>query len=631
MRTEPFLRTFAAAWLLAAGSCAGAPEDPLTMHVTWGVTGTTALPEGVSDIEIVTCVNAGQNDEACSSFTCSVNALRLMTENEVPTCRPAAGTEMFGSDPVLVRTGLDTHTPLRFRLYGKNEAGVVQFVGQTGPFLLGTGQRRFVELHMYEVARSALVPGASTARFLHTASPLPDGRVLIAGGFTRAERIPTCPEVLGLSAETRCFQLTATSEALAFDPSSATLERIRAPMLAARAGHSATALPDGRVLIAGGATRAVLAMIPQGVAAVGGYAMALFPQAADGSEGAHASFELFDAYLDAGGDADRTADLGAGRFLGVAGQSTMPGTLNQPRFMHAAAAVPAQPDLVLLAGGTGGPQSSGTYEIFDNRRAGGYGVYVADGNVLPTRRAMPSAVGIQDQVWIFGGGVVSDNAALADLWTADGSAGGVIAAASDATEFPSALTGTEEPRPEYALLRPAVAPIADGTRALVVGWYGPRCDPGMTTPTFGAPDTTELCNAPGASSTRSFTVASVTGITSPTQARARAFGATVELGCFRPGGTERYVAMTGGVANTTWSPQASIDVFTGGVDAMGAAQRSTTSLSLATPRAFHTSTALPGFGIVTLGGVTFGPTLEQVNFQSSVEVTFLASPSYEDC
>ncbi|MCZ7682214.1 MAG: hypothetical protein M5U28_26860 [Sandaracinaceae bacterium] len=105
----------------------------------------------------------------------------------------------------------------------------------------------------------------------------------------------------------------------------------------------------------------------------------------------------------------------------------------------------------------------------------------------------------------------------------------------------------------------------------------------------------------------------------------------MQLGCFRPGGSTGYVAMTGGVANTTWSPQASIDVFTGDVDAMGAAQRSSTSLSLATPRAFHTSTALPGFGIVTVGGVTFGPTLEQVLFQSSVEVSFLPSPSYEDC
>lgn len=601
------------------------------MHVTWGVTGTTALPEAVTDIEIVTCVNAGQNDETCSSFTCSVNALRLMTENEVPTCRPAAGTEMFGSDPVLVRTGLDTHTPLRFRLYGKNDAGNVQFVGQTGPFLLATGQRRFVELHMYEVSRSSLLAGASTARFLHTASALPDGRVLIAGGFTRAERLAACPDVLGLPTDTRCFQLTATDEALAFDPASATLEPIRVPMLAARAGHTATELPDGRVLLAGGAERAVLAMIPQGAAALGGYALGLFPEAAGGSEGAHASFELFDAYLDADGDGDRDGDLGAGRFLGIAGQSTMPGTLNQPRFMHAAAAVPSQPDLVLLAGGMGGPQSSGTYEVFDNRRAGGYGVYTADGNVLPTRRAMPSAVGIQDQVWIFGGAIVEDNADLADVWTADGSAGGAIAAAADASDFPSSTMGTDEPRPEYALVRPAAAAIAGGTRALVVGWYGPRCEPGMMTPVFGAPDTTELCNAPGATSTRSFTVAALTGVTSPTSARARAFGAAVQLGCFRPGGSTGYVAMTGGVANTTWSPQASIDVFTGDVDAMGAAQRSSTSLSLATPRAFHTSTALPGFGIVTVGGVTFGPTLEQVLFQSSVEVSFLPSPSYEDC
>ncbi len=605
------------------------------MRVTWGVTGTSTLPEEITDVEIVTCLHAGQSDEECSSFTCSVNALTRMSENEVPTCRPWDSTEAYGDDPVLVRTGLSPdRMPVRFRLYGKNELGNVQFVGQTGPIYLGAGDRRFVELHMYEVSRAELVPGTSVRRFLHTATRLPDGRVLIAGGFTTADRMTECPAELALPADTRCFDLVATDEALAFDPASAKLEPIRGSMLAARGGHTATALPDGRVLIAGGSERAVLAMVPQGAAAIGGYAVQFFPLLADGTAGAHASFEVFDAYLDTlEDDPGRDGDLGAGRFLGVAGQSTTPGSLNQPRFLAAAAAVPAQPDLVILAGGMGGPQSAGTWEVFDNRRPGGYGVRTAAGNTLPTPRAMPSAIGLQDRVWIFGGATAADNGDLADVWSSDDSANGVVAPGTEGTQFPNAVADAGEQHPEYALFRPTVASVADGSRALVVGWYGAQCEAGMTMPIFSmAGVTTEVCNAPSTTSTRSFTVAGLTGIASPTTARPRAFGAVAETGCFRPGRTERFVAMTGGVANTTWSPQASIDVFTGSVSGSGAAERSSSiSLSLAAPRSFHTSTGVPGFGIVTAGGVTFGPTLEQVTFSSTIEVSFLPSPDYDGC
>lgn len=602
------------------------------MRVTWGLEDATTLPATVSDIEIVTCVNAGQSDEDCTRSTCSVNAITLMTESEVPTCRPMAGTEMYGSDPVLVRTGLPTGVPIRFELHGKNGSNVV-YVGQAGPFVLGEGQRRFVELHMYEVGRPAVVAGATSARFLHTATRLPDGRILIAGGFTRATRMAACPEALALSAETRCFELVATDEALAFDPSSGSIARVRGAMLAARAGHTATALPDGRVLIAGGAERAVLAMSPQGAAAVGGYAMGIYPQNDDGTDGALDSFELFDAYLDAQDDTERDGDLGAGRFLGVAGQSASAGALNHPRFLHAAAVVPSDPDRVLLVGGMGAPESAATWEVFDNQRAGGYGVYAGPDNRLTTPRAAPGAIGTGGQVWIVGGALAHDNSELAEIWTASESdPNGSVTSASGSTEFPNSVAAAGELHPEYALMRPAMATVADGTRPLVVGWYGPQCEPGTGSPTFFGTVTTEYCNSPMSPATSSFTVSSATGIATATTVRSRSFGAVAELSCFRPDGTARYVAMTGGIANAIWTPQAGIDVFTGEVDTTGAAERATSlNVSLASPRVFHTTTGLPGFGLVTVGGVTFSSTLDQVIFQSPIEVVFLASPSYDDC
>lgn len=601
------------------------------MRVRWGLTGASALPDGVADVEIVTCAQPRQGVETCGSFTCTVNALTNTGESEVPTCRPRAGTEMYGSNPVLVRTGLPRNEALRFELRARGAAGEVLFVGQAGPFVLTDGERRIVDLTMYEIARPANVPGAEVSRFLHTATWLPDGRVLVAGGFTRAQRAAQCDAALALPEGTRCFDLEATSQAVVFDPSSGEVSPLRNAMLAARAGHTATALPDGRVLLAGGAPRAVLAMIPQGAGAVGGYAMMMYPRLADGSDGALDHFEVFDAYLDGDEDPERDGDPGRGRFLGAIGQST-PGPLNGPRFLHAAAVVPSAPSRVLLVGGMGGPTSASTYELFDADRTGGYGVY-AGARPLVRPRPAPSAIGMRDRVWIFGGAAAASNADLAEVWqTSATDPLGSVMGATEVGQFPSSAAGVAEDRPEYALLRPQVAPVAEGSRALVLGWYGPSCDPGVTTPRFSDPALpAELCNSPGTSGTRSFTVNGATGLATPTMARPRAMGAIAETWCFRSDRAERYQVATGGAANTTWVSQNNIDVFDGMVEASGAASRRTDpSLGLASPRLLHTSTGVPGLGVVTVGGITFSTSLDQVLFSRTVEVVFLPRPD-EDC
>src|SRR5258705_9364054 len=71
----------------------------------------------------------------------------------------------------------------------------------------------------------------TTARSLHTATLLPNGQVLLAGGASSSDR--------------------ALSSAELYDTGSGTF-RSAGTMTTARRLHSATLLPDGRVLIAGG-------------------------------------------------------------------------------------------------------------------------------------------------------------------------------------------------------------------------------------------------------------------------------------------------------------------------------------------------------------------------------------------
>ena len=85
----------------------------------------------------------------------------------------------------------------------------------------------------------AQTPGTFTAtgsmitpRFFHTATLLPSGRVLIAGGWTE-----------------RMFSPTAAAEL--YDPLTGTFTPT-GNLISPRDHHTATLLPDGRVLIAGG-------------------------------------------------------------------------------------------------------------------------------------------------------------------------------------------------------------------------------------------------------------------------------------------------------------------------------------------------------------------------------------------
>lgn len=83
-----------------------------------------------------------------------------------------------------------------------------------------------------------VTPTLAVARSSHTQTALADGRALICGGYTNANG--TNPG-------------TATASVEIFDPQTGVMSAGPA-MGAARAGHTATQLLDGRVVVAGGAT-----------------------------------------------------------------------------------------------------------------------------------------------------------------------------------------------------------------------------------------------------------------------------------------------------------------------------------------------------------------------------------------
>ncbi len=94
---------------------------------------------------------------------------------------------------------------------------------------------------IFNPASGAFTPSGSMAspRTGHTATRLPDGKVLIAGG-RNSTCLYGCPELTWASAEL-------------YDPATGTFTPTGS-MAQARYGHTATPLPDGRVLIAGGTT-----------------------------------------------------------------------------------------------------------------------------------------------------------------------------------------------------------------------------------------------------------------------------------------------------------------------------------------------------------------------------------------
>ncbi|MBN8472192.1 hypothetical protein JYJ95_37295 [Corallococcus exiguus] len=143
--------------------------------------------------------------------------------------------------------GFERVLEVRAYVGGPDQGGQLVSLGRSVPFTVLDGEdepnprvrvflRRlgeFVPVNLASSPETCSMP--AEARAAHTATTLPDGRVLITGGY-RPEANGTRP-------------VSATTEL--FNPADGTF--IPGPDVGARAFHTASLLPDGRVFLVGGA------------------------------------------------------------------------------------------------------------------------------------------------------------------------------------------------------------------------------------------------------------------------------------------------------------------------------------------------------------------------------------------
>jgi len=167
----------------------------------------------------------------------------------------------------------------------------------------------FTSAELYDPASNAWSSAGfmSTGRYLHTASLLGNGKVLVAGGDNNLN--------------TPCNCTTFVSSADLYNPATNSFTPTGA-LVTARYAHTATVLANGSVLVAGGFGGAT-STIQSGGAAL-------------------ASVELYDP---------------------TTGMWTATGSMNNPRMNHIATLLPS--GKVLVAGGSGGTSTLASAEVYD--------------------------------------------------------------------------------------------------------------------------------------------------------------------------------------------------------------------------------------------------------------------------
>ncbi|MCP4284336.1 MAG: hypothetical protein GY792_07795 [Gammaproteobacteria bacterium] len=240
----------------------------------------------------------------------------------------------------------------------------------------------------------------NTARYLHTASVLADGRVLVAGGYDAS------------------YNTIASAEL--YDPATG-LWTATGSLNTAHTNHTASVLADGRVLVAGGYDGSGSS------ASAELYDPATGLWTATGSLNTgrhfHTASVLADGRVLVAGGYDASGYLASAELYDPAtGVWTATGSLNTARRQHTASVL--ADGRVLVAGGRGLNIYSASAELYDPAT----GLWTATGSLNTARRYHTASVLADGRVLVAGGSDGLSSSASAELydpatglWTATGS------------------------------------------------------------------------------------------------------------------------------------------------------------------------------------------------------------------
>jgi len=226
----------------------------------------------------------------------------------------------------------------------------------------------------------------STSRIFHTATLLPNSKVLIAGGYTS-----NAPPSFGI-----------TNSAELYDPATGTWSATGA-LTAHRAWHSATLLPNGKVLLAGGAggsdNSSILDTAELYEPATGTWSATGRLRGA--RYGPTATPLQNGKVLVAGGsnDGDLASTLDTAELYDPAtGTWSITGDLNESRVLHTATLLPS--GKVLVAGGYNWPPTSlNSAELYDPAA----GTWSNTGNLIAARDSHTATLLPNGKVLVAGG------------------------------------------------------------------------------------------------------------------------------------------------------------------------------------------------------------------------------------
>jgi hypothetical protein len=177
-------------------------------------------------------------------------------------------------------------------------------------------------------------------RWGHTATALPDGRVVIAGGDT---------------------PLTLTQFVDIFDPVENTLTTV-GTLVSPRRGHAATLLSDGRVVIAGGFTGHSMVDVVE-IFDPENLSLTPAPFVLSRARAGLTATTLLDGRVLVAGGTDGVEELAVAELVNVSAGFVFPRAMSQPRRDHSAVLLPNN-NTVLIAGGVSGGLPAATAEVY---------------------------------------------------------------------------------------------------------------------------------------------------------------------------------------------------------------------------------------------------------------------------